>query len=291
MADVSALIRQRAADNEAWREAMLADRTNLSEMKETALKEITSVPEQYMNYLRLQADNIQCSVGNVVLTMYQLDGATRIGSLNYWHEQGRRVRDEEMKRGAKVFAPPRNKKYRGYILGDYYDISQTSGRPLKEVPRITENEGRMEAALAALMKSTPVGIIEDTELSAAAYYDPDQMALAVNTSRSEVEIFAALSSELAYAHYHNRGRNPYFTRLACRMDAETVGYLVCRRFGVPCPEPSAAGVELHFRDFTVSERSDALEELRKTARDMGDGVEQAIQPRQPERSRRGYFSR
>lgn len=290
MADVGALIRKRAEENKAWREAMEADRSNLSEMRDTALKEVTSVPEQYMSYLRLQADNIQCSAGNVVLTMYQLDGATRIGSLNYWHEQGRRVLDEEIKRGAKVFVPPRNKKYR-YILGDYYDISQTSGRPLQETPRITESEGRMEVALAALMKSTPVGIIEDTELGSAAYYDPDQMTLAVNTSRPEVEIFAALSSELAYAHFHDRGRNPYFTRLACRMDAETIGYLVCRRFGISCQEPNAAGIELHYRDFTVTNRSDALEELRKTARDMGDGVEQAIQPRQPERSRRGQFGR
>ena len=289
MADVGALIRKRAEENKAWREAMEADRSNLSEMRDT-LKEVTSVPEQYMSYLRLQADNIQCSAGNVVLTRYQLDGATRIGSLNYWHEQGRRVLDEEIKGGAKVFVPPRNKKYR-YILGDYYDISQTSGRPLQETPRITESEGRMEVALAALMKSTPVGIIEDTELGSAAYYDPDQMTLAVNTTYPEQEIFAALTSELAYAHFHDRGRNPYFTRLACRVDAETIGYLVCRRFGISCQEPKAAGIELHYRDFTVTNRSDALEDLRKTARDMGDGVEQAIQPRQPERSRRGQFGR
>lgn len=290
MADVGALIRKRAEENKAWREAMEADRSNLSEMRDTGLKEVTSVPEQYMSYLRLQADNIQCSAGNVVLTMYQLDGATRIGSLNYWHEQGRRVLDEEIKRGAKVFVPPRNKKYR-YILGDYYDISQTSGRPLQETPRITENEGRMEAALAALMKSTPVGIIENTELDSAAYYDPDQMALAINTAYPEQEIFAALTTELAYAHFHDRGRNPYFTRLACRMDAETIGYLVCRRFGVPCQEPNAAGVSLHYQDFTVTNRSDALEALRKTARDMGDGVEQAIQPRQRDLSRRKQFGR
>nr|WP_326185145.1 hypothetical protein [uncultured Oscillibacter sp.] len=290
MADVSALIRKRAEESKAWREAMEADRGNLSEMRDTGLKEVTSNPEQYMSYLRLQADNIQCSAGNVVLTMYQLDGATRIGSLNYWHEQGRRVLDEEMKRGAKVFVPPRNKKYR-YILGDYYDISQTSGRPVQEAPRITENEGRMEAALAALMKSTPVGIIEDTELASAAYYDSDQMALAINTSYPEPEIFAALSTELAYAHFHDRGRNPYFTRLTCRMDAETIGYLVCRRFGIPCQEPNAAGIELHYQDFTVSNRSDALEELRKTARDMGDSVEQAIQPRQRDMGRRRQFGR
>ena len=58
-----------------------------------------SITKQYMNYLRLQGDNIQCSVGNVALTMFQLKSATRIGSLSFWHEQGRSVRDEEMKNG------------------------------------------------------------------------------------------------------------------------------------------------------------------------------------------------
>ena len=95
-----------------------------------------------MNYLRLQGDNIQCGVGNVALTMFQLKSATRIGSLSFWHEQGRSVRDEEMKNGAKVFVPPRNKKYRGYIVGDYYDISQTTGKPLREAPRLSENGKR-----------------------------------------------------------------------------------------------------------------------------------------------------
>ena len=33
--------------------------------------------------LTWQADNIRCSVGNVALTMYQLSGATRIGSTDF----------------------------------------------------------------------------------------------------------------------------------------------------------------------------------------------------------------
>lgn len=117
MADISALIRQRAAENEAWRESRQEERTNLSVMRDASVEEITGSPEQYMNYLRLQGDNIQCSVGNVALTMFQLKSATRIGSLSFWHEQGRSVRDEEMKNGAKVFVPPRNKKYRGLYRG------------------------------------------------------------------------------------------------------------------------------------------------------------------------------
>lgn len=291
MADVSALIRQRAAENEAWRESRQEERTNLSVMRDASVEEITGSPEQYMNYLRLQGDNIQCSVGNVALTMFQLKSATRIGSLSFWHEQGRSVRDEEMKNGAKVFVPPRNKKYRGYIVGDYYDISQTTGKPLREAPRLSENGKKMEEALKRLFYYVPVPLVEDGEMSAPAYYDAERLELAVNPTYSDGEIFAALATEIAYARFHDKGRNQYFDRDACALDAESVGYLLCRRFGVECPEPKTQGVGQHYEDFEPGDRIDALDELRKTARDIGEGIDKSIQPRQQDRSRRGQFGR
>ena len=38
MADVSALIRQRAAENEAWRESRQEERTNLSVMRDASVQ-------------------------------------------------------------------------------------------------------------------------------------------------------------------------------------------------------------------------------------------------------------
>ena len=134
------------------------ERENLSAMRDSSLAMITSSPEHYRQYLDLQADNIHCSVGNVALTMAQLQGATKIGTTSYWHSLGRYVRDDAINAGAAVFVPPRKKEYRGYFMGSYYDVSQTTGKPLPEPVPLEGKGPRMEAALAALMDQSPVTV-------------------------------------------------------------------------------------------------------------------------------------
>lgn len=153
--NISDLIKNKSVRDQAWLEERRAERGNLSEMRDVALEEITTNPEMYQKYLDLQANNISCSAGNVALTLFQLKGATKIGTISFWHEQGRYVQDEAMKSGAKVFVPSRNGQRRGYLMGDYYDVSQTIGRPIKEPVPLIENTARMETALGALMKLFP----------------------------------------------------------------------------------------------------------------------------------------
>ncbi len=122
------------------------ERENLSAMRDGSLSLITSSPEHYRQYLDLQADNIHCSVGNVALTMAQLQGAAKIGTTDFWHGLGRYVRDDAISAGATVFVPPRNKQYRGYFMGSYYDVSQTTGKPLPQQTPLTNQDPRMSAA-------------------------------------------------------------------------------------------------------------------------------------------------
>lgn len=291
MPSISDIIKNKSASDQTRVEERRAERGNLSSMRDAVLEEITTDPAQYQKFLTLQSNNIGCSVGNVALTMFQLDGATKIGSISFWHDQGRYVRDDAMKSGAKVFVPPKNSQRRGYLMGDYYDVSQTTGRPLKEQAPLTNDSARMDAALAALMNYSPVGIVENTDIDAPAFYDDMSMILAVNPAYEKAEVFAALTTEITYARIHDRGRNTSFDRAAYKLDAESVGYMVCRRFGVDCPVPQAQEVARLYEGYETSDRSDALEQLRKTARNIGDGVERGIQPRQQERSRKNYGAR
>ena len=260
-------------------------------MRDAALEEITTDPEQYQKYLTIQGDNISCSAGNVALTMFQLQGASKIGTIDYWHEQGRYVRDEAMKNGAKVFVPPKNGKRRGYLMGDYYDVAQTTGKPMKEQTPLAENSGRMENALASLMNFSPVPISENRNMEVAAYYDDARLDLYINPACSETEIFASLATEVTYARIHDKGRNSDFDREAYQLDAESVGYMLCRRFGVECPVPQARELSRLYEGYEPTDRSDALEQLRKTAKNIGDGVDRATQPRQPERGRKHRAAR
>lgn len=284
MASISDIIKGRADRNQTQVEQLRADRENLSHMRDSALEVITSSPERYQQYLTLQADNIHCSVGNVALTMFQLQGATKIGTTDFWHKQGRFVLDTAMNNGAKVFVPPRDPNRRGYFMGSYYDISQTTGRPMAVPAPLEDKTPRMEAALGALMDQTPVAIEVSDEITSPAYYNEANFTIYINPANTDSEIFAALATEIAYARAHDRGYNKGYKREVYRLDSESVGYMVCRRFGVECQPPDAQLVHALYDGYEPASRGEALEGLRNTARNIGDGLDQRLNPRQQERT-------
>ena len=181
MISIRDLIEKTTSQSEQQREVRQAERTNLSQMRDAAFEVVTTEPELYQKYLTLQADNIRCSAGNVALTLIQLPDASRIGSIDYWHSVGRYVQDEAMQNGAKVFVPPRNKNARGYFMGVYYDISQTTGRPLEGQAVIPEGSPKLIAALEPLMQGARAALKEDNTLEQSAYYDPNTLTILVNT--------------------------------------------------------------------------------------------------------------
>jgi hypothetical protein len=230
----------------------------------------------------LQADNIGLSAGNIALTLSQMADPTKIGTTDFWHKQGRYVMDEEMSKGAAVFVPSRNPNFRGYLMGSYYDVSQTTGKPMREPEPLTEGSERLNAAFAALLDTAPVGFIENTGLEVPVRYNERECILEINTGYSTLEVFAALATEISFARLHDRGMNRDYDRGAFQLNAESVGFMVCRRFGVDCPVPDAAGVQQFYSYYSPDDRGKSLDFMRQTARNMGDTVERGIQPRQQE---------
>ena len=282
MPSISEILKGKTARDEARVTELRAERESLSYMRDGALEEITTKPDRYRQYLALQADNIRCSVGNVALTIVQMPEATRIGTTDFWHDQGRYVLDEAMNNGAKVYLPPRDPKRRGYFMGYYYDVSQTTGRPMREAEPLVEGSDRMNAAFAALLEAAPVGFIENTGLDVPVRYNERECILEINTEYSTGQVFAALATEISFARLHDRGMNRDYDRGAFQLNAESVGFMVCRRFGVDCPLPDAAGVQQFYNYYAPDERGKSLDFMRQTARNRGDTVERGIQPRQQE---------
>ena len=282
MPSLSEILKNKTESNQQRTESRRAERESLSEMRAGSLMNITTNPGLYEKFLTLQADNISMSAGNVALAIFQFTNPTKIGTRDYWHKQGRYVMDEEMSKGAKVFVPPRNSNYRGYLMGDYYDVSQTTGKPLKESVPLADGSERMNTAFAALLDAAPVGFAENTKLDAPARYNERDCVLEINTEYSAGQVFAALATEISYARLHDRGMNRDYDRESFQLTAESVGFMVCRRFGVDCPVPDTAGVERFYNYYTPDERGKSLDLMRQTARNMGDTVERSIQPRQQE---------
>jgi hypothetical protein len=282
MPSLSEILKSKSESNQQRTATRRAERENLSAMRDEALTAITSTPDLYEKFLTLQGDNIGLSAGNVALALFQLVEPTKIGTTEYWHEQNRYVVDEEIQNGAKVFVPPRNPSYRGYFMGNYYDISQTGGKPVKESVPLTENPGKMEAVFAALLDTAPVGFTENLELDTPVRYNEAQCRLEINTEQPTEKVIAALATEISYARSHERGRNRDYDRANFQLSAESVGYMVCRRIGVDCPMPNAQDIDQFYSYYTADERGRALELMRQAAKNMGDTIERSIQPRQQE---------
>ena len=284
MQSLSEILKSKAESNQERDANRRAEREELSQLRDNSLIAVTSQPELYTHFLVLQADNIGLSAGNIALTLSQMAEPTKIGTTEFWHKQGRFVMDEEMQKGAKVFIPPRNQNFRGYLMGSYYDVSQTSGRPMKEAVPLTEGSERMNTAFAALLDTSPVSFIENKTLDMPVRYNERECVLEINTDYSTGQVFAGLATEISYARLHNRGQNRDYDRNTFQMTAESIGFMVCRRFGVDCPLPNADKVEQHYNYYEPGERGQALDMMRQTARNMGDTVERSIQPRQQDQN-------
>ena len=291
MPSISEILQSKAESKQARTEDMKAERANLSEMRSGALKSVTQTPDLYEQYLVLQANNIGCSAGNIALTMFQLKDPTKLGTTDFWHDQGRYVRDKELDKGAKVFVPPRDPSRRGYFMGNYYDVSQTDGRPLRETPPLEKDSERMAAAFAALLDTSPVDCVENKELATAAHYNEHECVIEINSSKSTAEVFAALATEITYARDHDRGYNRDFSRDDLKLNAESIAFMVCQRFGVECPVPDGKAAPQYYAYYEPDDCGKELDGLRQTARNMGDTVERAITPRQQERGNNRSNSR
>lgn len=285
MADIRNLIAKKTAEAEARQTANKQEREELSELRSAALEAITGNSEMYHDFLNLQGSNLRCSVGNIALVLAQRPDATQVGDRNYWHDLGRFVKEEEMKESARVFIPPRNPHARGYYMGDYYDVSQTTGKPLMPSLQLEAGTAKLDTALSALMDSSPVTFQEDNTMESAAFYDPKEQVIFINPERSNEEIFAGLAIEIAHAKIHNRGRNEGYDRQELSLDAESAGYLLCKKFGVDCPLPNAGRVAQLYESYEPGDRENILGEIRKLAVDMSRKIERAVQPRTQEQKR------
>ena len=147
---------------------MQAERDNTSAMQTAGINEITSNPEAYGLYLDLQGNNPTYSAGNLALVMLLKPEATVIGTRERWKLAGRSILDSEVKNSVKIFA--RSPTGKGYILADAYDVTQTAGRPIKQIA-LEDGSKAMEEATKRLLNFSVAPLAIKKEMEMPAYYD------------------------------------------------------------------------------------------------------------------------
>ena len=255
------------------------ERDTAISQRDASVNEITTDPEKYARYLELQADNPLSSAGNVALVMIQDPEATLFGTRDRWKRLGRFVADTELEEGAKIFV--RSPTGRGYVLADTYDVSQTRGRDIPAHPQLLDDTPEMEAALAALLNYSPVPVQTDRELlGVAAHYDAYDMTLTINPGCSDSQVFSAIAAEIALARFHDRGANSAYSREGYDLSAQSVSYILCRRFGVERELPDLSVLPACFQRLDAQQRREALNGIQDMAKKIGGSIERSILPPQ-----------
>ena len=277
MANLGKIISDKSAADAKWRQERKTDKETAAALRDTSVTKVTSDPEKFVRYLTMQGDNPAYSAGNVALAMAQPPEATVLHTRAHWKDLGRFVLDPELKNGASIFT--RSSTGRGYNLTSVYDIAQTEGRELRTL-QLRDGSEAMEAALTALLNFAPVQVVAGENLESGAYYDPWQMALAIDTKLSDSQAFAAAAAEIAQARFHDRGRNPVYSRESCELSAQSVSYILCRRFGIQRDLPDLTGMARRCQGWAAEDRLAFLKEIQGMSRQIGGTIEKTIAPPQ-----------
>ena len=224
----------------------------------------------------MQGDNHSYSPGNIALVMYQQPDFTRFCTQDRWRTLGRTVKDVSREDSAQIFARPSFGK--GYTLVDAYDISQTQGKPIPSTPPLENDSKAMEQALTTLLNYAVVPIVADRSCPVPARYDSQKLELIINPEHDDQTLFASIATEVAHSRIHAKGANSAYDRADCDLDAQSVSYLICRRFGVQRDLPDMKNLSFLYDGWNAPDRRMALDNIQNMSKQIGGTIERNIIP-------------
>lgn len=282
----------------------------ITERLEQGIKELFE-SEKYKEYLRTMSKFYNYSFRNTVLIAMQRPDATYVAGYNAWKNNfNRHVKAEE--HGIKILAPapykvqqeqtkldPVTQKpvldadgkpvkevvettHPAFKVVTVFDVSQTEG---KELPEITVNEltgsvANYAAFFEALKQEAPVPIsFENIPNGAKGFYSHVEARIAIQEGMSEVQTVKTAIHEIAHAKLHAVGPDDKVApeekknRRTKEVEAESVAYTVCQRFGIETSDYSFGYVAGWSSDKDVKELKGSLETIKRTAAEMIESID------------------
>lgn len=274
MANLEEIITSKNASDTQWKTQQQADRDSVTEMQDQGIEMIVSDPDQYIRYLTMQGDNPTYSAGNVAIVLAGMRDATIFGTRDRWQALGRTVMIDEQDQGTKIFA--RDARTKAYALADAYDISQTQGRDLKQKV-LRENTPDMDTALKTLLNYSKAEPVVDKEMDAAAFFDEEKRELAINPDFSDQEAFASIAAEVALTRFHDKGYNREYSWSRYELDAQSVSFILCRRYGIEPMQPNMERLRERFVGMSTDECRTVLDNIQNMEKRIGRSIDMNIE--------------
>jgi hypothetical protein len=244
--------------------------------------------ETFRAYLDVQARFHQYSPGNVALILAQRPDATQVAGYNAWLRMHRYVKRGE--KAIKIIVPMTKRvemeggeEERRLIFGtgNVFDLSQTDGEPLPEipVPTLEGSEGvglllqlyQLAQAEGLAVENLPADQMGSE--TSMGYYERDRRLIVVREAAPR-QMTKTLAHELGH-HFAGHTRSDPESETS----AESIAYVVCGYFGLDTGERSFPYIATWAKERTVLKG--ALGLIQRTSPriiEMIDGTREAAEP-------------
>lgn len=282
----------------------------ITDKLERGIKELFE-SERFKEYLRTMSKFYNYSFNNTLLIAMQKPDATLIAGYTSWQRNfDRHVLKGE--KGIKILAPtpykatmemekidPATQKpvldadgkpvtetvevlRPAFKVVSVFDVSQTDGKEIPDimVGELTGSVEQYEDFWRALKEISPVPVeLEKIEGGAHGYYHLVDKRIAIDEGMSEMQTIKTLIHEIAHAKLHattpdeKTAPEDRKDRHTKEVEAESVAYTVCQRYGLETSDYSFGYIAGWSSDKETKELKGSLETIRSTAAEMIESID------------------
>ena len=282
----------------------------ITDKLEQGIKELFE-SEKFKEYLTTMSKFYNYSFNNTLLIAMQKPDATLIAGYTSWQRNfDRHVMKGE--KGIKILAPAPYKAQEerekidpatqkpmldadgkpvtetvevmrpAFKVVSVFDVSQTDGKELPDIA-VDELTGSVEnyaAFFEALKQESPVPIsFEDIPGGAKGYFSHVENRIAIQEGMSEIQTVKTAIHEIAHAKLHAIKPDEKVApeerkdRHIKEVEAESVAYTVCQRYGIETSDYSFGYIAGWSSDKETKELKGSLETIRSTAAEMIESID------------------
>lgn len=267
-----------------------AERTELLKQLERGVQAIFS-SEKYTEFLKAYAKFHHYSIGNTIMILTQKPDAGKVASYTTWKNLGRHIKKGE--KGIKIIVPapykfekqmspedsePLELSGLAFRVGHVYDQSQTEGRSLPSLAtNLTENSSDIKQAIDQLIDSSDIPIYFNKPINQGSngYYHITDKYIALKSDLSDTQCFKTLVHELTHAKLH-ANVDDRFSAFEREVQAESVAYIVCHKYGIDTSEYSFGYIAGWSSDKDIKELKASLDTIGKCSSELIDKIDSAL---------------
>ena len=241
---------------ERWKQLLEEE---MPDAVEKMTEKVSEDPEAYQKYLKLQAKHPRCTAISLLWLMDQHPEEQEFHTLQEWNNRRRYIiagsEGTPLGWGMVRQEDGLTNDHIEWVFGS--EQTYVSKRLRQKSPEQRLDGERLEAGVRTLLELSPVEVIIGPEGGAEEIrYDISSQQILVPPGTDMEETFRGLAREILQAKVH-QGMEGY-ERETFQMDAESLSWMLCQRYGLPCPKPDLNGLAEQNIPWSLEERFECL---------------------------------